>query len=86
MIVIRTVAFMGDAIQIEYMDPDRDVRSSGNTILHATVMANAEDARWKDELAELIEAAETLLRTVLGVHYGTPPASDEPAEEDDDDD
>lgn len=72
MIGIRHVAFMGDTIQVEYMDPDRDVRAQGNSFLHATVVFNADDERWREQLELAEEAVRDLLTTVLAVHYSSP--------------
>lgn len=86
-LIVSGITFEEDAVVIQYMQPNRDLRENGLLLQHALSIPVEDD--YDDEIRDLIEAAHLLLLDALDDHRRLPayqlpaaPAADE--DEDDD--
>ena len=64
-VAISSIDISDDAISIQYMTPG-DVRDKGKVVQAHQIQINRRHKQYRDGMETLVEAAEDLLRDVLG--------------------
>lgn len=83
--IIRAVNFLEDAVTIEYVTPEEDVKANGVTVNHALMVPAGDD--YDDEIEAVFDAVQALLADVLEDLPRLEPVDltpDDPDTEDDD--